>query len=50
MSAEKKGIMISTPSEIRRSGWKETIQKAAAHTCHDTESVYVSVDIDSVDQ
>lgn len=49
-SAEDQGILVMTPYDIRRKGWPAAIAAAIEHAAADVEGVYVSVDIDSVDQ
>jgi agmatinase len=49
-SAEEKGIWVRTPYEIRQAGWPETIRTAVAQASRGGVGVYVSVDIDSIDQ
>jgi agmatinase len=49
-AAESAGVMIRTPYEIRKQGWEATIAEAAAHASRGTDGVYISIDIDSLDQ
>jgi agmatinase len=48
--AEGNGVLVRTPYEIRRQGWAESVREAVEHVSGDTDGVYVSVDIDCVDQ
>ncbi|KLL12708.1 agmatinase family protein [Protofrankia sp. BMG5.30] len=49
-SAEEQGVLVRTPYEIRRRGWRETLEEAISHVSRDTDGVYISVDIDCLDQ
>jgi agmatinase len=49
-SAEENGVLVRTPYEIRRRGWRETVEEAVAHAGDGTDGVYISVDIDCLDQ
>lgn len=49
-AAEESGILVRTPYEIRRAGWPETIAEVVDHVTEDTDAVYISVDIDCLDQ
>ncbi|ABC30362.1 Arginase/agmatinase/formimionoglutamate hydrolase, arginase family [Hahella chejuensis KCTC 2396] len=48
--AERAGVMVRTPYEIRRDGWLHTLEEAIAHASRNTDGVYVSVDIDCLDR
>ncbi|HEV7367934.1 agmatinase family protein [Arenibaculum sp.] len=48
--AEQKGVLVLTPYEIRRAGWRETIARSIAHATRNTGGVYISVDIDAIYQ
>ncbi len=47
--AESKGVMVRTPYEIRRHGWRQTIEEVIAHTTKGVDGVYLSIDIDCLD-
>lgn len=49
-AAEQNGVLVRTPYEIRKQGWRQTIEEAIAHASRGTAGVYISVDIDSLDQ
>jgi agmatinase len=49
-TAESAGVMVRTPYEIRRRGWRPVIEEAVAHASRGTDGVYISVDIDCLDQ
>jgi agmatinase len=49
-AAEAQGVMVKTIYEIRRAGWRETLSQAIAHASEGMDGVYVSVDIDAIDQ
>lgn len=49
-AAESAGVMVRTPYEIRRAGWQPVIEEAVAHASRGTDGVYISVDIDCLDQ
>jgi agmatinase len=49
-AAEASGIMVRTPYEIRKSGWERIIAEAVRHATAATDGIYVSVDIDCIDQ
>ncbi|MEA2604863.1 MAG: agmatinase [Acidobacteriota bacterium] len=49
-TAEEQGILVRTPYEIRRQGWRETLLEAMEHALAGTDGIYISVDIDSIDQ
>lgn len=48
--AEQKGILVKTPYEIRKAGWVEIINQSISHAMNNTQGIYISVDIDSIDQ
>lgn len=48
--AERRGTLVMTPYEIRRASWRSTIAKAIERTAADTGRVYISIDIDALDQ
>jgi agmatinase len=48
--AEQKGVLVKTPYEIRKRGWEETIRESITHAMKGTKGLYISVDIDSIDQ
>jgi formiminoglutamase len=43
---EDQGVTIMTAREIRRRGIEKAVEEAISIASHDTESIYVSVDID----
>jgi agmatinase len=49
-ASEQKGILVRTPYEIRKNGWEKTIRESIAHAMNQTEGIYISIDIDSIDQ
>ncbi len=49
-SAESAGVLVITPYEIRQRGWPAVLAAAIEHAATDVRGVYVSVDIDAVDQ
>jgi agmatinase len=48
--AEDSGVMVRTVYDIRRQGWAETLAEVVRHVSAGTDGVYVTVDIDCVDQ
>jgi agmatinase len=48
-TAEEAGVLIITPYDVRRQGWKESIQEAIFHASNEVDGIYLSVDIDSID-
>jgi agmatinase len=48
--AEDNGVLVRTPYDIRKKGWASAIREAVEHVSKDTDGVYVSIDIDCVDQ
>jgi agmatinase len=48
--AEELGVMVKTIYEIRRAGWREALSQAIAHASEGMDGVYLSVDIDAIDQ
>jgi agmatinase len=48
--AERAGILVRTPYEIRRRGWQTTLEQAVKHAMRGTQGIYLSVDIDVLDQ
>jgi agmatinase len=49
-AAESAGVMVRTPYDIRRRGWPRVIEEAVAHAGRGTDGVYISIDIDCLDQ
>lgn len=49
-TSEQKGILVRTPYEIRKNGWEKTIRESLDHAMNETEGIYISIDIDSIDQ
>ena len=49
-AAEAAGILVMTPYDIRREGWTSAIRTAIEHANADGAGVYISVDIDGIDQ
>ncbi len=49
-SAEENGVLVRTPYEIRRRGWSETVKEAVEHVSRGTDGIYLSIDIDCLDQ
>jgi agmatinase len=49
-SAEADGILVMTPYDIRRRGWAAAIDATIEHATAGVAGVYVSVDIDAIDQ
>jgi agmatinase len=49
ITAEKNGILVKTPFEIRHSGLMNTVQEIKNHLT-DIQKIYISVDIDVIDQ
>ncbi len=48
--AEEKGILVKTLYEIRKAGWDAVLAEAVEHATSSTDGLYLSVDIDSLDQ
>jgi len=48
--AESSGVMVWTPYEIRKAGWPQVLERVVDHVTGAADCVYVSVDIDCVDQ
>lgn len=48
-TAEDAGVLVMTPYDVRRQGWKNSIRKAIFHASNKMDGVYISVDIDSID-
>ncbi len=48
--AEASGVMVRTVYDIRRAGWRDTLAEVVEHVARDTVGVYISVDIDCIDQ
>jgi agmatinase len=48
--AESSGVMVWTPYEIRKAGWPQVLERVVDHVAGAADCVYVSVDIDCVDQ
>lgn len=49
-TSEQSGILVKTPYEIRKRGWETIIQESIDHAMNGTKGIYISVDIDSIDQ
>lgn len=49
-AAQTRGVYVATPYDIRRRGQRAVVDEAVAHVSTDTDGVYLSVDIDAVDQ
>lgn len=48
--AEAAGVLVMTPYDIRRVGWTVALRTAIEHASADGAGVYISVDIDGIDQ
>ena len=48
--AESGGVLVRTMYDIRRQGWRETVEEVVRHVSTGTDGVYITVDIDCVDQ
>lgn len=48
--AERQGVLVRTPYEIRKAGWAATVRESIEHAGRDTDGIYISIDIDSIDQ
>jgi agmatinase len=48
--AESSGIMVRTVYDIRRDGWRATIENVVRHVTRGTAGAYISIDIDCLDQ
>jgi agmatinase len=48
--AEHRGVLVRTPYDIRGQGWQRTVKEAVAHASNPTGRVYISVDVDVMDQ
>ncbi|MGY3347153.1 agmatinase [Bradyrhizobium sp. USDA 4459] len=48
--AETNGTLVLTPYDIRKIGWETAVRYALKHVSDGTDGVYLSVDIDAVDQ
>ncbi|ASY67041.1 Formiminoglutamase (plasmid) [Sinorhizobium sojae CCBAU 05684] len=48
--AEAAGVLVMTPYDIRRVGWTVALRTAIEHGTADGAGVYISVDIDGIDQ
>jgi agmatinase len=48
--AEEQGVLVRTMYDIRRQGWQRTIEEVVRHVGTGTDGVYITVDIDCVDQ
>jgi agmatinase len=50
-SAERNGVLVRTPYEIRRAGWRKILDEAVSHASRGGETgFYLSIDIDCLDQ
>jgi agmatinase len=49
-TAERNGVMVRTPYDIRKQGWSSIISEAIEHASAGMDGIYISVDIDSIDQ
>ncbi|WP_082650144.1 MULTISPECIES: agmatinase family protein [Bradyrhizobium] len=48
--AETNGMLVLTPYDIRKMGWEAAVGAALKHVSEGADGVYLSVDIDAVDQ
>ncbi|MDA4845241.1 agmatinase family protein [Hoeflea poritis] len=49
-AAQTRGVYVATPYDIRTSGQRAVVEEAIAHVTAGTDGVYLTVDIDAVDQ
>ncbi|HET8642348.1 MAG TPA: agmatinase family protein, partial [Pseudonocardiaceae bacterium] len=48
--AEDSGVLVRTVYDLRRQGWRDALAEVVEHVGRDTDGVYISVDIDCIDQ
>lgn len=48
--AEEAGVLVRTMYDIRKQGWAQTVEDVVRHVSAGTDGVYITVDIDCVDQ